>query len=330
MMYISSIIYQNSNYMTKVSGILVILCIVLLYPIQAQKRKTVTSKGTAQVELIKSKSRLEIEKQVEEQATLNALEKAFGRIIIQGNSTYIENVNSGEKVETYSEFDMIANSMVKGEVVEVIDKKFTDIPGSKTVDKKKEDIIFIQCDIKIKARELVKPKIEFVSYPLSCEDRRCKTISFQNEDDLFLYFKSPIKGYLSVFLDDNINAFRLLPYQNMSEEYDGGIKIDADNEYIFFSTKKENNYFENDYFVEDNYILVTESAQELNKIIIVLSKQPIDKPFLEESSALAKNGEQYSVPKNLDSEKFQEWLQNNRIARSNIQVETILITITKD
>ena len=64
-----------------------IVCI-FISPICLAQKKTKTS-GEAQIELTKDKSRLEVEKEAENLATINALERAFGRVVVQGNSTYL-------------------------------------------------------------------------------------------------------------------------------------------------------------------------------------------------------------------------------------------------
>ena len=94
-----------------------LLCLIFL-PSGAQE--IVKTSGTAQVELLKTQSRQQVENVAKDLATINALEKAYGRVIIQGNSTYLTNVTSGEKQEVNSVFNMIANTTVKGEVVEVL------------------------------------------------------------------------------------------------------------------------------------------------------------------------------------------------------------------
>lgn len=300
--------------------ILLFHCQVFLY---AQKKDIVTSEGTYQLEFPDNKSRQQVEKEALELATINALEKAFGKVIYQGNSTYISNINTGEKTETKSVFNMIGNTYVKGEVLEILDTKFKEITGDKFIDGKKIPIKDIECKIKIKARELKEPKVEFDVFTLSYPNIRAKTTSFTANDTLYLYFKSPVSGYVSVFLDDNKYSTRLLPYNTESINSEGGMFVKADKQYIFFSSDADN-----------YYILTTETRQDLNRMFIIFSKNPIDKPFLKENidpdilSEFEKE-QGYTTPDGLESEKFQEWLQKNRYARQDIQVEIIDITITK-
>jgi len=144
-------------------NILFILCPFLLF-----SQQTVKTSGEAQIELTENRSRQDVKKEAYDMATVNALERAFGSVIIQGNSTYISNINTGEKTETNSVFNMIANTSVKGEGVEMINEKYEDVKGYKLIDGNKIEVIEILCEITIRARELTEPPIDFTTYPLAC------------------------------------------------------------------------------------------------------------------------------------------------------------------
>lgn len=298
-------------------------------------QKTIKTSGEAQVELTETRSRQEVKEEARELATVNALEKAFGRVIIQGNSTYISNINTGEKTETNSVFNMIANTSVKGEVVEVTSEKYEDVKGYKVIDGKKIEVTEIKCEITIRARELTEPPIDFATYPLACTNIKCRTTSFIEKDDFFIYFLSPISGYVSVYLDDGEYSQRLLPYRNMPVEYESGMPIMADREYIFFSREPEHNYFKDEDFKEDVYTLYSDSKKDINRLFIIFSKTPLNKPKLENNVQIEQLTEQemaegYTMPKALKSEDFQKWLNKCRSYRKDdMQVDIIDITITK-
>jgi hypothetical protein len=306
---------------------LIIVQVLFLLPLLAFSQKTVTVSGSAQVELTENQSIQEIRKHARELATIDALEKAFGRVVIQGNSTYISNLQSGEKIETNTIFNTIANTSVKGEVIEVLDEEYSNITGTTIIDGHKIPVTDIRCDIEIKAKEIKTPPVEFICFPLGCTDEKCKTTSFKNDDILYLYFSSPVKGYLSVYLDDKTDAQRLYPYSNMPEEYDGGVPVDPDKKYILFSEKPEFNYFSDKDFLTDEYQLVCNSPQDINRLFIIFSLTPVNKPFLSGVKDLEKG---YQLPKSLSSEDFQKWLNKYRsIEKSNVQVSIIDITITR-
>ena len=91
-------------------------------------QSVVRTTGTAQLELTDDKSRLEIISQLRQLATIDALEKAFGRVIFQGNATYVTNIQTGQQeAQTNTVFHTIANTFVKGEVVRELDVSFTNL-----------------------------------------------------------------------------------------------------------------------------------------------------------------------------------------------------------
>ena len=294
------------------------------------------TKGSGQVEFLITKSRLEVQNQAKELAIVDALERAFGRVIVQGNSTYLSNLNTGKMTETKSVFNMIANTSVKGELLEVLDEKYTDSDGLKIVGGKKEKITEVRCDITIRAREIVTPPIEFIAKTLTCPDIKCEKTEFKDNDDFYLYFKSPASGYISVFLDDGKNAFRLLPFQNMPESYEGGIAIHMDEEYILFSDEKQFDYFKDDEVIIDTYQLFAETEMDMNRLFVIFSKTPLNKPRLKnalDTDALSDEEimSGYTLPKAMESENFQRWLLKNRSYRKDdMQVGIVDITISKE
>lgn len=315
--------------------IIILNILVILSPFILFSQKPVKISGEAQVELTEIRSRQEVKKEARDMATVNALERAFGRVIIQGNSTYISNINTGEKTETNSVFNMIANTSVKGEVVEVISEKYEDVKGYKIVEGKKAEITEILCKITIRARELAEPPIDFATYPLDCTNIKCRTTSFIENDDFFLYFLSPISGYVSVYLDDGEYSQRLLPYRKIPVGYESGMPVKADLEYLFFSREPEHNYFKDEDFEEDVYTLYSDSKKDINRLFIIFSKTLLNKPKLENNVQIEQLTEQemaegYTMPKALKSEDFQRWLNKCRSYRKNdMQVDIIDITITK-
>jgi hypothetical protein len=313
---------------------LIIFFVVIITPVCLWPQDIVRVTGTAQEELPRDKSRLEIERKVREMASIDALEKAFGRIIIQGNSTYITNLQTGQKVETNTVFNTIANTSVRGEVVEILDEKFTDITGSREIDGIREQVTEIRCDIEIKAREITTPPVKFISSPLGCLDEKCKTTSFKNNDKLYLFFTTPMSGYLTVYLDDKVNTFCLYPYTGMPSEYEGGVPVAADRKYFLFSDKPEFDYFPGKNIIPDVYQLEAFTAQDMNRLFIIFSKNPMNKPTLRDESEklLDKKDyeEEYRLPKSLPSEDFQRWLNSYRSAgKADVQVQITDITISK-
>jgi len=293
----------------------IIFVIVLISQTQiSYAQDLVRTTGTAQMELTIDKSRLEVNNKLIELATIDALERAFGRIIIQGNATYITNLQTGQEVQTNTVFNTIANTSVKGEVQRVVNTKFTDVEGSKTIEGKKEKVLEIRCDIEVMAREIVTPPVNFTCFALDCLDEKCRTTVFKNNDRFYLFFSSPMSGYLTVYLDDKENSQCLYPHVYMSSEFEGGVPVEADKKYFLFS--------------DVDYLLYTKSLQDMNRLFIIFSKTPLNRPSLKDGSE--KDDKGYIFPKSLASASFQRWLNSYRsIGKDNVQVGIVDITITK-
>ena len=307
-----------------------------LFPFHPSKaQQIVRTSGESQVEWADYKSLIQVQQEAKDLATIDALEKAFGRVIIQGNSTYLTNLNTGEQTETRSVFNMIANTSVKGEVLEVLDENYTEVEGYKIVANNREPVREIKCEITIRAMEITAPPIEFLSFPLACTNIKCKTTRFKEDDDLFFFFRSPVNGYLSIFLDDGINAYRILPYQDMPDKYEGGIPVESDKEYILFSDAEEFDYFENEPVLVDTYELFAENEQDLNRLFVIFSREPLNKPKLSEGDsriALSEKeiDEGYTLPLTLESEDYQRWLIKQRtFFKEKMDVDIIDIVIDK-
>jgi hypothetical protein len=304
-----------------------LICLILVFATAMSfSQKSVKVTGTAQVEFPDNMTRQDVKNHAQELATIDALEKAFGRVVIQGNSTYLSNVQTGKQTETKSVFNTIANTSVKGEVLNVISVVFTDLTGTRTIEGKKETYVEMKCDIEIEAREITTPPVNFIAHTLNCTEERCKTTDFRIDDPLYMFFSSPSSGYISIFLDEDGNTQCLYPYNTMPAEFEGGVPVAADKKYILFSEKPEFNYFPGKKYITP-YLLYTTSPRSINRLFIIFSKQPLNKPSLSEVQVVEGG---YKLPKSLKSEDFQRWLNKYRsYEKANVEVDYIDITITK-
>lgn len=302
--------------------LLITLCTVFSF-----SQKPVKVKGTAQVEFPDNLTREEVKKKAVEMATIDALERAFGRVVIQGNTTYLSNIQTGKQIETKSAFNTIANTSVRGEVLKVIgDPVFTELTGSRTIDGKKESYTEMKCDIEIEAKEVTTPPVNFTAFTLNRENEESKTSDFKLNEKLYLYFSSPSTGYISVFLDEDNMTQCLYPYHTMPSDYEGGVPVAADKEYIIFSRNPKFDYFPGKKFVTMDCLMYTDEPRSINRLFIVFSKQPLNKPSLIDTSRV----ESAILPRSLKSEDFQRWLNRYRsYEKANVEVDYIDITITR-
>lgn len=320
--------------MKKTILLLILLTILKFSFSQEEKPEIIKISGEAQVEWNKNIESLDQAKErAKNLATINALESAFGVVVVQGNSTYVKNTNTGEKTETHTNFNMIGNTVVKGEIIEVLKTKFNEINYKKRVNRKKVTFTEVLCTISLKAKEITDSKLDIKTKTLACPYIRCEATAYKNGDDFFVYFRSPVDGFLSIYLDDTKNTVRLLPYMEMPEGTNNNFQIKADKDYVLFSDKEEYNYFEDKYFEEDTYELFCDDVKDLNRIFIIFSKKTLNKPSLKKGLEIENYQEYlekgYEAPLQTTSEDFQRWLIKNRSLRGDMQVEIVDITIEK-
>ena len=86
---------------------------ILLLSVNLFAQKEKKSTGEYQINLTRSElSENQACKQCMELARVQAIEKVFGTVIVQGNATMVKNSNTGELVETEQLFNMIAETYV--------------------------------------------------------------------------------------------------------------------------------------------------------------------------------------------------------------------------
>ena len=241
-----------------------------------------------------------------ERAKIQALADAFGALVSQNNSTIVKNENGKSSVNFLS----IGGSDVKGEWIETIGEPKLDIFYE-------SNMLTIKVSIDGKAREIKNAAIDFEAKLLrNGTEEKYESDEFRNGDDLYLYFKSPINGYLAVYLlDENTQqVFCLLPYKSSGEP---AYKIVHDKPYIFFSCQKAE---ENPNEV-DEYTMTCEHSMEQNTIYIVFSPNMFAKAFAEDGSI--------GLPRQLPLKEFQKWLGKCKAKDTNIQEKKKVITIEK-
>ena len=242
-----------------------------------------------------------------ERAKIQALADAFGALVSQNNSTIVKNENGKSSVNFLS----IGGSDVKGEWIETIgDPKFDIFYES--------NMLTIKVSIDGKAREIKNAAIDFEAKLLrNGTEEKHESDEFRNGDDLYLYFKSPINGYLAIYLlDENTQqVFCLLPYKSSGEP---AYKIVHDKPYVFFSCQKaEDNPSE-----VDEYTMTCEHSMEQNTICIVFSPNMFAKAFAEDGNA--------GLPRQLSLKEFQKWLGKCKANDTSIQEKKKVITINND
>lgn len=239
-------------------------------------------------------------------AQIQALGDEFGTVVAQHNATLMNNTNGS----THTDFTSLSSSDVKGEWLETIGEPKYEISYE-------QGMLVVKCSVTGKARAIVAKQNNYVAKILcnGIEDRN-EGENFKSGDDLYLSYQSATKGYLAVYLiDDNKNAYCLLPYQSSK---DGKVEVDANTRYVFFNQKTAQPLFNSSDV--DEYTMTCDKASETNYIYIISSPNPFIKAI---DNAVE------GLPRELKYDDFQKWLSKNRTADKDMQVEIKTIVVKK-
>ena len=239
-------------------------------------------------------------------AHIQALGDQFGTVVAQHNATLMNNTNGS----THTDFTSLSSSDVKGEWLETIGEPKYEISYE-------QGMLVVKCSVTGKARAIVAKQNNYVAKILcnGIEDRN-EGENFKSGDDLYLAYQSATKGYLAVYLiDDNKNAYCLLPYQSSK---DGKVEVDANTRYVFFNQKTAQPLFNSSDV--DEYTMTCDKASETNYIYIISSPNPFIKAI---DNAVE------GLPRELKYDDFQKWLSKNRTADKDMQVEIKTIVVKK-
>ena len=289
---------MKSNYFEKIGFIF----LLLLFTSNLIAQKTRTESGSAQIRIEGNMTEEQAKRKVEELARVNAIENAFGSYVEQqANIT----VNSGK-----SDFRIIGQTKVKGEWINTLN-------GPEFKKDYKDGALWITCTIRGKIKEAT-PKASLEYQTLSCPKINCRSTTFSSGEQLYLYFRSPLDGYLSVYLDDGNAVNRLLPYTSAINS--NSVRIKADKEYFFFTKDQA----DSDFGKPDEVELYTLKKQEFNTLYVIFSEQVFFKPILNEEKSI-QNG--YLLPKTISKNKFEDWLSQNRATLNDFSDGTVDIEI---
>jgi hypothetical protein len=285
----------------------------------AQNIKKVKARGEYSIKFESNNKEL-FEAKCIELARINAIENTFGKVIMQGNSTYIQNSNNNNKNESYNAFNFISDSYVNGEWISDIDEPV--IKYETNIGAKNKNELWITVSVYGYVSEVFSAPISFKFSPLSCDNNiNCKSEEFREKQDIFFYFQAPIRGYLAIYLDVPLEnkTYKIFPYKKSINP--SNVKLEQDVEYILFSKKKN---ILNEPVDEIIPYLTKVNTPEVNKLFILFSpNQEIVKPVLNSNKSIQK----FELPDSINSNDFQKWIQTVKSFNKTIQISTSYITI---
>ena len=249
----------------------------------------------------------DFKKEVLRAAQIKALAEEFGTFISQTNTSTVSNTNEQSDVRINS----YRTSDVRGEWISDIEspryKFYYDDRG----------VHMVKVKVHFRAREIEQSKIDCDISLLRNERkfRKDANITFAHNDRVEIAFRSPVKGYLAVYLDDGEgNFFCMLPYPKQ----DGyAFPVAKDKEYLLFdresATDEEREYVE-------QYQMLAPDGVEHNRIFVLFSPRKFTK-------ASDRPDAQNKVPPQLSEKDFHEWLGRCRKADREMQTFEFPVTI---
>ncbi len=291
-----------------------ITCIALLlsFPFMVSGQDIVHVKGISQIKVEDNLTKDLARQMVEELAMIDALNKSFGSYVRQETNIAVEN----GKVN----YDIIGSTLVRGEWIRTTSIKFSEDIQTINSDLGKENTLWITCKIEGEARKIT-TKANLKALTLICPDVNCASVEFKNNQSLYLWFSTPVSGFLSVYIEEGDTTRRLFPYDSEGDK--SFEKVEADKEYLLFY---DNKWTESTRTSVDEIVLYTDQSIEYNTLHIVFSTDSYIKPFL---TASVKSDTGYTIPRSISTEDFKEWLSECRMLSTDFQSNKIRISIRK-
>lgn len=296
------------------------IIILLFIATAAYGQSVVDTSGKAQVRIESDMSKEDAMKLARQQAMINAIDNAFGSYVEQDSDMLIE--------EGKANFKIIGHTLVKGDWLKTLKEKYKEESRTIKGSTGRETEIWIICEIKGTVLEITKPQINVHFEPRDCPDDLCRTYLFNSGSPMYLTFSTPVDGFLSIYIvEQDHMAYRLIPYQEMPEQYLNAVPVKADTEYLFFASDESHDYFEDfSYLMVDEIYLETAMEKEYVDLYVIFSTEKYKKPLLAASEHIANA---YVLPKTLEEIDFMEWLQNSRVYDSEFQFNRITLTVSK-
>lgn len=236
-------------------------------------------------------------------AKANALAERFGMMVSQ-NTTSIMKENNGE-LNDY--FLATSGTELRGEWLEDIKEPEYNIYY-------RNDMQVVEVSVCGKARERKSAEIDLNVRVLRNGTKiHNESETFSSGDSFYLYFRTPIKGFVCVYLvDENQQATCLLPYQR---EQLHSVEVEANTDYLFFSIE----HSVQKVFV-DEYVLSSYNGIIQNQLYVIFSPNDFVK---------ASDREHSSALRELSFVDFQAWLTRNRNHDEKMQVIKKVLTISE-
>lgn len=266
----------------------------------------------------------EARKKVIQQARIDALEKAFGTALTE-RTMQISNTYEGH---TSNSTRIFGESQVNGEWLRDLEN-----PKPTIVPMEHGNMYYVK--VYGEAREVKYNKID-LDCRLLCngtdpDKDRLRGDIFYEGDELYVFFTSPVDGWLAIYLiddDDNHTTQCLVPYDDQRES---AYPIVANREYVFFSKRTaEPQYVD---FVT-RMIVEARKKVDINELYIIFSPneytQAASTTYNHSSHDTTEDEIQAELmPRETTYQRFDKWLYKQRKQDADLQQIPITFSICK-
>ena len=255
-------------------------------------------------------------------AQVDAIRKAYGTSVAETSLSIQSEGESSARDSYYS----IGECDVRGEWIETIGEPVWKIvPGERET--------YYEVTLKGRIREIPGGRADLDVRLLSNgtdKDRDwVRDAAFRVGDYFYLYFKSPVDGYLACYLGDDDEAMTmqcLVPYDGMRE---GFFPVEAGKEYILFSREDPDDPLRS---LSRRLKMNARNDADINQVYIIFSPNKFikasDSSDLSRTITDPKTGKEVSLmPRATDFLSFQKWLSKQRKRDKDLQIVKSLIVV---
>lgn len=254
-------------------------------------------------------------------AQTDAIGREFGTSVAMSNLSVVQSGGDSQRDDFYS----IAESDIRGEWIESLGDTIWKVTP-------RDNETIYEVTLKGRIREIPYNRIDIDSRLLfngtDKEKNALRNYAYKVGDYMYVYFLSPVDGYLAVYLGDDNDAMTfqsLVPMDGMTE---GAYPVKAGKEYVFFDRDS----------AEPQYRTLTRRLKmnvrkdvDVNQIYVIFSPNPFTKAVdrRADGKAVTVNGEEIDLmPRVADFRTFQRWLSKARRNDPDMQVRKTIVTVS--
>ncbi len=308
----------------KLCNIKLLILLLFLMPLALNAGDIKKIRGEATIFSPETESPVEARKRAIHEAQMDAMTKAFTTVVTERTMQVLDTRNG----HTSDYFHTFGESELNGEWIRNLSEpEFTIVP----VEKGNMYTVKVYGEARERKYNRIDVDCRLLCNGTNRDIDRSRGNIFYEGDELYVYFNSPVDGWLAIYLmdDDEERTTQLLvPYDDQKET---AYPIKANKEYVFFSKKT----------AEPQYVdfvirMIVEARKniDINDLYIIFSPNE----FRQASSTAYKHSRHNTnesevqanlMPRETTFKKFDKWLSNQRKEDADLQLIPITFSINK-